>query len=275
MLFGSLLPDDSSPISNAKALAWVRRMTDTWASESSTEVKKGSRSLTVSFLLARKRTRGRLQSVTKRRRRVKEENRVTISDSSELWRAWFARTGWLSEATLLRAWIATTGPATKKLCLTSHPAELLASPSLLDFPWSEHESMLPTAAQFELTLSLAEEIQLRCRQKKIILKGPDRRWIRIRCQIFKIQDGESNMADGKPKNPWFWKIKNTIVFYVKKQIETVSSDFLISHIVFEKKNPIYLILTQTHIFIGYQAEANYWTSVADVYRLADFGCRWI
>ena len=64
------------------------------------------------------------------------------------------------------------------------------------------------------------------------------------------------MADGKPKNPRFSKIKNTIVFYVKKQIETASSDFLISRIVFEKKIPIYLILTQTHVFTAYQAEAN-------------------
>ena len=64
------------------------------------------------------------------------------------------------------------------------------------------------------------------------------------------------MADGKPENPRFKKI-NTIVFYMKKQIETVSSNFLISRIVFEKKIPIYLILTQTHVFIAYQAEANY------------------
>ena len=43
----------------------------------------------------------------------------------------------------------------------------------------------------------------------------------------------------------------------EKQIEIVSSDFLISRIVSEKKIPIYLILTQTHVFIAYQAEANY------------------
>ena len=51
------------------------------------------------------------------------------------------------------------------------------------------------------------------------------------------------MADGKPKNSRFSKIKNTIGFYEKKQIETVSSDFLIGRIVFEKKILIYSILT--------------------------------
>ena len=43
------------------------------------------------------------------------------------------------------------------------------------------------------------------------------------------------MADGKPKNPRFAKIKNTIVFYVEKQKEIVSINFFISRIVFEKK----------------------------------------